>query len=388
MSKLKSLIERLLEQKSLKLATLSSPREKSLAKKIIVRALMIKGKFNYQLSYHYSQKVLHENISPDECENYLLRLFSHYKQVFLQTEQGDFHLLFNKKGEPTILEKKSSKKSLSLLEHNRPKNYILREDVPVPFLIELGVMSPHGKVYADKRDKFRQINRFLEMIEDILPFLPKHQKLKIVDFGCGKAYLTFALYHYLHLVKHYDVEISGLDLKADVVDFCQKTAEKLQFKSLSFLKGDIQTYSTQDSIDLMVCLHACDVATDLALEKAVCWNTKVILAVPCCQHELFKQIKCEELSPLLSHGILKERFAALVTDAARAHFLEIKGYKAQIMEFIDLEHTPKNLLIRAVKQAHGTPNKNKLLQSYLNFKKLLHISPKIETLLTNEEQKN
>lgn len=381
-NKLKQLIESLLKDNSLLHAVLSSPRNKTSAQKVVVRPVSIKNKTIYQFSQHYPQKVIHKNWAPHQCKDLFIELFSDYKQALFCTSADDYHILLNKKA-ATILRKAPTKKPLQMVSHNRPKNYILQEGTPIPFLIELGVMSPSGKIVSEKRDKFRQINRFLEMIGDVLPYLSKNKTLRIVDFGCGKAYLTFALYHFLHVENNYDIEIAGLDLKADVVAFCQEIADKLQYKKLRFLQGDIQAYSTNDPIDMMVCLHACDTATDAALEKAVHWKAKVILAVPCCQHELFKQVECENLDPLLKHGILKERFAALATDAARCQFLEIVGYKTQILEFIDMEHTPKNLLIRAVYQP-GKENKAQLIKNYLDFKKLLNISPQIEKLFSKE----
>lgn len=381
--KLISLIEGLIGENSLLKAVLSSPRNKTAPQKITIRPVLIKNKLLYQFSHHHKQKILHENIPPSKCKDVFMELLPQYKQALFCSPADNYQVLFNKTGQATILRKSPSESSLNVLSHNRQKNYILKEGTPFPFLVELGVMSPSGKIFADKRDKFRQINRFLEMIEDVIPQFPNNKTLRIVDFGCGKAYLTFALYHFLHVEKKYDLKITGLDLKADVVTFCQTVADKLGFSQLQFLQGDITAYSTDDFVDMVVCLHACDTATDAALQKAVHWKAKVILAVPCCQHELFKQVKCESLDPLLTHGILKERFAALVTDAARSQWLEILGYKTQILEFIDMEHTPKNLLIRAIRH----PNKDskiKLIENYKAFKKLLNITPTIEKMFKDD----
>lgn len=393
-TKLQSLIEGLLEERNLLQAILSSPRNKNSAKKITIRPVMIKKNVVYQLSHQYEQKVIHENIATNKFLQTMMKWIPSYKQAFFYASTENYHVLLNKANEATILRKPSSPKPLKRLTHNRPKNYLLEEGKPIPFLIELGVMSSSGKIFPDKRDKFRQINRFLEMIDDIIPHLTKKpfgnsqietgsKQLQIVDFGCGKAYLTFALYHYLHVEKKYNVMITGLDLKADVVSFCQKVADKLQFSQLRFLQGDISDYSTKEPVDMVVCLHACDTATDAALEKAVRWKATVILAVPCCQHELFKQIKCESLNPLLTHGILKERFSSLATDAARSQILEILGYKTQILEFIEMEHTPKNLLIRAIRHTHPK-NRSKLIKIYHDFKELLNINPTIEQLFKIE----
>jgi len=171
----------------------------------------------------------------------------------------------------------------------------------------------------------------------------------ILDFGCGKSYLTFAMYHYLKELKAYPVRIIGLDLKADVIAHCNELAQKYGYSGLQFLVGDIAQYEGVDAVDMVVTLHACDTATDYALDKAVKWGAKVILSVPCCQHELNQQIENELLQPVLKYGLIKERMAALLTDALRAEILESKGYQVQILEFIDMEHTPKNILIRGVK---------------------------------------
>ena len=235
------------------------------------------------------------------------------------------------------------------LEHNRKKQYLLPEGTAVPFLVDLGVMTKEGTIVHSRYDKYRQINRFLEFIEDILPQLNKNKENVIIDFGCGKSYLTFAMYYYLHELKEYDIRIIGLDLKKDVIRHCNELSEKYGYEKLHFYQGDIASYTGRDEVDMVVTLHACDTATDYALEKAVKWNAKVILSVPCCQHEVNAQLKNDRMQPIFKYGIIKERMAALMTDALRANLLEQAGYETQILEFIELEHTPKNLLIRAVK---------------------------------------
>ncbi len=240
-------------------------------------------------------------------------------------------------------------------------------------------MNARGEVYNVKKDKFRQINRFLEMINDVLPHFDLATPLKVIDFGCGKAYLTFALYHFLRITKNYQVHLIGIDLKQDVIHSCQELAKTLGYQEdLCFIHEDIEHYQAQEEIDLVVSLHACDTATDAALEKAIRWQSKVILSVPCCQHELSQQIQQDLLRPLLKHGILKERFAALTTDAVRAQLLEVLGYHAQILEFIDVEHTPKNLLIRAIKKTVLDGHQRLAWQNYLKFKQLLNLSPSLE----------
>lgn len=379
--KLRSLIRSIVNEEKLQYAVLSSPREKTAPQKISIRPFNENNHIVYQFSYYYPQKVLHENYDSPKVQEVILQNLQNYKQALFCSSVHDYQILINKKSEATILKKPPTKSSLKMASHNRQKNYCLQEGDKIPFLIELGVQSASGKIIAQKYDKFRQINRFLEMVQDILPNLPKDRPIRMIDFGCGKAYLTFALYHYLHIVLGYDLQMVGLDLKTDVVAYCQTVANKLQFSKLQFEKGDINSYSTNDSVDLMVCLHACDTATDAALEKAIQWKTKVILAVPCCQHELYHQVSCESLQPLLKHGILKERFAALATDAARAQLLEMAGYKTQILEFIDLEHTPKNLLIRAVLQ-EKIQNVDDLKNHYKLYKNYLNILPDLDKRLS------
>ena len=262
---------------------------------------------------------------------------------------ADAQVLSSKKGKLTIKYRKlTEQRKQKDLSHNRSKSYILKEGECVDFLVDLGVMTKDGKVVKAKYDKYRQINRFLEFIEDIIPQLDKSSEQTIIDFGCGKSYLTFAMYYYLKVLKGYDIRIVGLDLKEDVIEKCNLLSKKYGYDKLKFLVGDIASYEDVTKVDMVVTLHACDTATDYALAKAVKWGAKVILSVPCCQHEANTMIKNELLSPVFSYGILKERMAAIFTDAVRTNLLEEAGYQTQILEFIDMEHTPKNLLIRAV----------------------------------------
>ncbi|AJY75675.1 class I SAM-dependent methyltransferase [Paenibacillus beijingensis] len=326
-------------------------KDEAAAPRTVVRPIKLKSGLHYQFEFHYANKVKHENVAPAEGAGRMIEeLEKHYRQALLKTPEADVQLLFSKKGKPAMLRKPPTAADKPKAEaHDRQKKRVLAGGAP-PFLVELGIMSPEGNVYAKKQDKYRQINRFLEMVSDVLPHLPDGRELTIVDFGCGKSYLTFALYHLLAVELDKPVRVIGLDLKEDVIAFCSALAQKLGFDGLRFQVGDIGRFGELESADMVVTLHACDTATDAALAKAVQWEASVILSVPCCQHEAFGQIKSETLSPLLQHGLLKERFAALATDAARASLLEIAGYKSQILEFIDPEHTPKNILIRAVKQ--------------------------------------
>jgi SAM-dependent methyltransferase len=264
------------------------------------------------------------------------------------------------------------------LSHNHEKKYIIPDREPCDFLIRLGVMDLDGQVFQKHYAKFRQINRFLEIVSDVLDSLPeKTAPLRIVDFGCGKAYLTFALYHYLKRMSGRNVEITGLDLKEDVIDFCNGVTCDLNYEGLRFLKGDIAEYSEQGKADMVVTLHACDTATDYALIKAVGWGASVILSVPCCQHELFSQISNELHAPLLKHGILNERFCSILTDGLRGLKLEESGYDVSMIEFTSLEHTSKNIMIRAVK----TSRKSKTAgEEYRRLKDYWHVNPTIDQL--------
>ncbi len=378
MESLQKLIHQLIDSGELISATLSQRRKRDPEgfTKVVIKPVELKKSLYYQFAYHYSNKVTHDNIPAAEVERPLMELFEEtMRQGLLCTADADYQILISKKYKVSILTKTATKTQADL-NHNRKKRYILDEGEPVPFLVELGIMNENGKVLAKKYDKFRQINRFLEMVQDILPALPEGRELTIVDFGCGKSYLTFALYHYLNIQQRRPLRIVGLDLKADVIEHCSQLAERLYYDKLRFLVGDIADYNELDQVDMVVTLHACDTATDAALEKAVRWGASAILSVPCCQHELFAQVQNDELSPLLSHGILKERFSALATDAIRARLLDLMGYRTQLLEFIDMEHTPKNILIRAVKGSAG--DQATLWQEYTVFRNMLSANPYLE----------
>jgi SAM-dependent methyltransferase len=379
----------ILEQPKLIQATLSQLRraDPNGCTKVTVKPVELKGNLHYQFSSFCGPKVLHDNLLPsDAVKRFVELLTEQYRQGLLQTAEADYQVLISKKGKVSILKKPPTKQAVAQSVHNRKKNYVLEEGTPIPFLVELGIMNAEGKVLAKKYDKFRQINRFVEMISDVVPHLPTDRTLNIVDFGCGKSYLTFALYHYLKEVQGFNLQVIGLDLKEDVIRHCSGLAEKFGYEGLRFLVGDIAKYDELQQVDMVVTLHACDTATDAALEKAVRWGASVILSVPCCQHELFRQINNDVLSPLLQHGILKERFSALATDAIRSKLLEIVGYRTQMLEFIDLEHTPKNLLIRAVRNPKPLPKAEleKLMESYVEFRRFLHAEPYLERALAEE----
>lgn len=346
--------------------------------KVKIRPVELKGRVYYQASAAEGTKVFHKNYTKDELILYVTEaLRRDFSQLQAAGQMMDGTVLVSKKGKMTIRAKSHPVvRPVQMMAHNRVKRYILKEDIPVPFLVDLGVMNAKGKVISQKYDKFRQINRFLEFIEDVLPKLPKEREVTILDFGCGKSYLTFAMYYYLNELKGYDVRIIGLDLKTDVIEKCNRLAAEYGYEKLHFFQGDIADYEGVSSVDMVVTLHACDTATDYALAKAVEWGAQVILSVPCCQHELNRQIKNDTLAPVLKYGILKERMAALITDGIRANLLETKGYETQLLEFIDMEHTPKNLLIRAVKTG-----KNRDTKEITDTMEALHVRPTLEKLL-------
>ena len=323
------------------------------AVKVRIRPVILKNEIEYQVSEFVGRKVLHSNHGAADVKKKIIDYMTEdFKQAQINMTDAAATILSSKSKTLTCKYKKAGQLKVQRdLSHNRTKKYIIQEGKPVAFMIDLGVMGQDGKIIRTRYDKFRQSNRFLEYIEDILPKLDKERELTIIDFGCGKSYLTFAMYYYLKELKGYNIRIIGLDLKADVIEHCNELRTRYGYDKLDFYVGDIATYKDVDKVDMVVTLHACDTATDYALAKAVKWGAEVILSVPCCQHEANRTIKSDILSPVMDYGILKERMAAIVTDAARAKLLTANGYDTQILEFIDMEHTPKNLLIRAVKSS-------------------------------------
>ena len=370
---------------------LSNPSSKDGVIKICARPVLKNKSLLFQIEEYTKAQVFHKNLTAGDAGSYLTSKLSsdassqtaEFKNALVETKSFTANVLVSKKGTITIKKKMntSAKQPKISLSHNRKKKYILEEGIPVPFLIDLGVMTQNGSIVNAHYDKFRQINRFLEYIEDILPSLPTGRELRILDFGCGKSYLTFAIYYYLKVLKGYPVRITGLDLKEDVIRHCNELAVKYGYDKLEFLCGDIAYYDGCSQVDMVVTLHACDTATDYALAKAVGWGAKVILSVPCCQHELNKQMKNDLLSPVLHYGILKERMAALMTDGLRAQILEANGYRTQILEFIDMAHTPKNLLIRAVYNGHCADNKAQIDELLAAF----DVNPTLYRLLCKKD---
>lgn len=362
------LIKDILENDELIYAVLSNVKRKSQAtfNKVKIKPVLIKQEKKFQFTYEYESKVIHKNLDSNEAIYEVVNLLNEYfRQAMIFTIEADYQILISKKGKATTLKKKPTKVSVDL-SHNRKKPYIIEEGKPNDFLIRLGVMNENGKVFSKKYNKFKQINRFLEMVSDVIPKIKTDKVLNIVDFGCGKSYLTFALYYYLVDILKLEVNIIGLDLKHDVINFCNEVACDLKYDRLKFIHGDIKDFKELDRVDIVVTLHACDTATDAALVKAVNWDAQAILSVPCCQHELLNIIHNPIMVPMEKHGIIKEKLSSLVTDSIRANILEILGYSVQLLEFIDMEHTPKNILIRAIKT--NNPNKYAVSQ-YKDFKK-------------------
>lgn len=353
-----------LRDRTLRRLTLSErrPGTTSPLLKVQVRPVILQAEPAWQFTLHESQRATHENLPLGPTLRRLAQLLHEtFRQVHWSTATEDSSARPPRQpGQPWQLHRTPRATPAPAAPpdapHNRPKNYLLPEGVPCPFLHEMGVMTPQGQVHRAMMAKFRQINRFLELARDALRELPSDRPLRVIDFGCGKSYLTFALHHLLTHIEHRPARITGLDLKPDVIAHCQGVAQRLHCAGLDFQVGSIAQFTATEPIDLVVSLHACDTATDDALVQALRWQAQVILAVPCCQHELAPQLSNPALEPLLRHGLARERLGTLVTDALRALVLERQGYATQMVEFIDLEHTPKNVLLRAVRRPRQPPD--------------------------------
>jgi SAM-dependent methyltransferase len=347
--------------------------------KVSVIPLLAKGQKLFQFTLFKGTQTFHRNVASAEAPEVFIDCLNHFKQLQLFTGDADYHILQGSKGFTCIKKPPSRQANATPAAHNRAKKHPLPENQPDPFLIELGLMTQTGKLIASQTHKFRQINRFLELMEHGIEQVDPSTPLHIVDFGCGKAYLTFALYHYFRHVKGWNVSLEGVDRKEQVIRDCEALTKKLGYDGLNFTKGDIETFVPTKPVDIVVALHACNTATDLAIAHAVSWNSKYLFAAPCCQQELYQQVRNPALEPFLKHGILKERFAALLTDAVRALLLESVGYQAQIVEFIDMEHSPKNLLLRAVKKENV--QRERAAEQYAVLKQEYGLEPTLERLL-------
>jgi SAM-dependent methyltransferase len=362
MSELKDCLSDMIQAGAAKII-ISNPEKGCEYKKIVIESVMeMPGKASevFHVSKYTEKQVFHENIKSRKLlENRCAELTEgKFRQINGWSSDCEHIILISKKGMCNYKKKKISADNAAMSKktgknaetsHNRQKNYILKEGTYIEPLMDMGVFTSEGKVVNSMYDKYRQINRFLEIIDDEIS-ASAYDELNIIDFGCGKSYLTFVVYYYLTQIKHIKVNMTGLDLKADVIQKCNAAAKKYGYKGLKFELGDINGYKRETPVDMVITLHACDTATDYALYNAICWKAKMIFSVPCCQHELNKQIAPKSLAGLTHYGIIKERFCALATDSIRGNLLEYSGYKTQLLEFIDFEGTPKNILIRAVRR--------------------------------------
>ncbi|MBY0754501.1 SAM-dependent methyltransferase [Clostridium sardiniense] len=339
----------------------------------------------YQVEKYTDKQVFHENINIDVLEEKLLEFIDgNYKQVAAWANECTFDLKISKKGKVFFSKKKSDNAKLAKKGHNKEKNYILKEGMIIEPLIDLGVFTKEGKVVNSKYDKYKQINRFVEIIDDEIK-KNDYKELTILDFGCGKSYLTFVLYYYFVKIKNINVKMIGLDLKEDVIKKCNEIAKRYNYENLHFELGDINGFKYNNKVDMVITLHACDTATDYALYNAIKWNSKMIFSVPCCQHEFNHQMKAESLSILTKYGIVQERVAALMTDSVRANLLECVGYKTQLLEFIDIAHSPKNILIRASKSNISKGKKEKALNEVKDLMNQFNFNPTLYNLLKEDK---
>lgn len=342
-----------------------------------------KNKF-YQIEKFTDKQVFHENIKINEISDKVSELiFGNYKQMTAWSNNEIFDLKISKKGKIFLGKKKNDNSKIFAKGHNKEKNYILKEGMIIEPLIDLGVFTKEGKVVNSKYDKYKQINRFIEIIDDEIK-KNNYKELTILDFGCGKSYLTFVLYYYFVKIKNINVKMIGLDLKEDVIKKCNDIAKRYNYENLHFELGDINGFKYNNKVDMVITLHACDTATDYALYNAIKWNSKMIFSVPCCQHEFNSQMKANELSILTKYGIVQERVAALMTDSVRANLLECVGYKTQLLEFIDIAHSPKNILIRASKNNISKEKKEKSLNEVNNLIRTFNFNPTLYNLLKND----
>jgi len=340
----------------------------------------------YQFVRYQGTQVFHRNVSSKEeavqvCCEYMQ---THFMQANAWDGEREYILMVSKGGKVSFVRKANKAPAPAARSaHDRKKNYILGEGTAIQPLVDMGVLTVEGRVVRSKYDKFKQINRFLELIDDIVK---DEKELRVIDFGCGKSCLTFVMYHYFTQIRKIEAHITGLDLKADVIDHCSMCAKKYGYDRLRFEVGDIAGYRPAGRVDMVVSLHACDTATDYALFNAVKWGAKYIFAVPCCQHELNAQMSSEALSLFTRYGIVQERFAALATDAVRANLLEHHGYRTQLLEFVDLAHTPKNLLIRAVRTGKRAGESSPAIEEVLAVMREFHVRPALYRLLCEEEE--
>lgn len=373
-------LNQILNQNTNKLI-LSNPKSKE---QEYLKVVIDQKKEEYFASKYTQKQVFHDHVSKEDLIFYCMKLMEDFKQLNAFDEANEYGIKVSKKGKCLFTKGKAAQKIEVAQSHNRSKNYFLQEGEVIPPLVDMGIFTKEGKIVHAMYDKYKQIQKFIEIIDDAVKKYDFNE-LHIIDFGCGKSYLTFIVYYYLHEKKGLNVHITGLDLKEEVIENCNKAAVKYGYENLKFEVGDINGYQSDTKVDMVLSLHACDTATDFALFNAIRWNAKIIISVPCCQHELAKQMESEALSILQRYGIIQERSAALFTDAIRGNLLGYLGYKTQLLEFVDLSHTPKNILIRATKTNMEKSHKEKLLQEVRALMEEFHLQPTFYQLL--EEHK-
>lgn len=384
MEELKRMLEEVFKNEIIKIVISNKVKKDEKYNKIAINLKENnKNKF-YQIEKFTDKQVFHENIKINEISDKVSELiFGNYKQMTAWSNNEIFDLKISKKGKIFLGKKKNDNSKIVAKGHNKEKNYILKEGMIIEPLIDLGVFTKEGKVVNSKYDKYKQINRFIEIIDDEIK-KNDYKELTILDFGCGKSYLTFVLYYYFVKIKNINVKMIGLDLKEDVIKKCNDIAKRYNYENLHFELGDINGFKYNNKVDMVITLHACDTATDYALYNAIKWNSKMIFSVPCCQHEFNSQMKANELSILTKYGIVQERVAALMTDSVRANLLECMGYKTQLLEFIDIAHSPKNILIRASKNNISKEKKEKSLNEVNNLIRTFNFNPTLYNLLKND----
>ena len=377
-------IDKIVEGQVFKIVVSNKKDKENKYNKININFKESKNKKYYQVEKYTDKQVFHENIEIEDLRDYLLDYMENsYKQLAAWSENNTFDLKISKKGKVFLGKKNANNSNLINKDHNKKKNYILEEGMIIEPLIDLGVFTKEGKVVKSKYDKYKQINRFVEIIDDEIK-KNDYKELTILDFGCGKSYLTFILYYYFVEIKKINVKMIGLDLKEDVIKKCNEVAKRYKYDNLHFELGDINGYKYNNKVDMVITLHACDTATDYALYNAVKWNAKMIFSVPCCQHELNHQMKPENLNILTRYGIVQERVAALMTDAVRGNLLEAVGYKTQLLEFIDIAHSPKNILIRASKSNISKQKIEKSLTEVEKLREEFNFNPTLYNLLKQD----
>ena len=351
-------------------------------KKIVLSRI----KDDFQAEKFTDKQAFHEKVATKKVVDYCEECMENgFAQLNAFSNDKEHSIKISKKGK-IFANSVNTKGTVKIKDsYNKKKQYYLQEGTAIPPLVDMGVFSKDGKIINSMYDKYRQINKFIQFIEEAVDKAGL-TSINIVDFGCGKSYLTFVVYYYLTFVRGMDVTMTGLDLKEDVIKKCSETAKKYGYDKLTFKVGDVAVYESDRPVDMVITLHACDTATDYALYHAIRWQSSIIISVPCCQHELNSQIESDNFGILTRYGLLKERTAAIMTDAIRGNLLEYMGYKTQLLEFIDFTHTPKNLLIRAVKSNINMPHKQKMLEEVENLIKEFHLSPTLYRLLITENK--